>query len=342
MRIASTTLLLTVLGALAFSPAFSAEQQTASVKTDDTVLNIRFGAAHIDMDVANGLGTVIDTSGFEFIAQPDNGVEMSAAGLELSGDFWSQGSSLGGIYVGASLLDVSVDNNSVLKLPSSGAPYLDSLPIDGSLSTGAIIPTAGAEANISTSSDFYRIAGSAGYALPSMMEGTNLAVGLYGGYSRLNFDATTRAVVSGNFATLSEDVRTVSVGPMVALQKTFELTNAVEGFVEGQAALLYARGNLDASQVVSNIARISLSSRDNDIAGMVEARTGVSFRGTGGSKFSLFGGLGVRNDVYKIVNPRSAPGLDANDPSSYKPGPATIRQTVQFSASIGASFAIQF
>lgn len=331
----ASTILSTILGL----PAFAADQQVATVNTNDSIFNVRLGAAYVDMDVANGLGTVIDQADFTFIAQPDNGADISAVGGELSGDYWRQDPGFGGIYLGASILGVSDDNDFVLTLPG---PFLDTLPIDGTISPGSIVTGIGAKATASTDVDFYRIAASAGYAVPSITEGASLAVGLYGGYSRLSFDAETRSVAGTGFATLSEDVKTVSVGPMVAFHKTLPLTATVEGFVEGQAALLYSRGNFDASQLASNIAQISLSSHKNDIAGMVDARAGVSVLAFGGGKLSLFGGLGVRNDVYKIVNPRSAPGLDNNEPSSYNPGRAHIEQTVQFSVSVGTKFAIQF
>lgn len=342
MRVTSTKLVSTILGALVCSSAFAADQQAAIVETTNSVFSVRLGAAYIDMDVANGLGMAIDQADFTFIAQPDNGADISAIGGELSGDYWGPGFGLGDIFLGASILGVSDNNSSVVTLSAVGQ-FLDVLPIDGSRSRGAILFGSGAQANISTSADFYRIAASAGYALPWVSEGTKLAVGFYSGYSRLNFNAETSALGMGSSPyRLSEDVKTFSVGPMVALQKTVALTDAVEGFLEGQAALLYARGKFDASQLAWNIPPILLSDHENDIAGMVEARAGVSVVSFGGGKLSVFGGLGVRNDAYEIVNPRSAPGLDADNPASYNPGPAHIEQTVQFSASIGARFAMQF
>ncbi|MER9000012.1 hypothetical protein NKJ52_28700 [Mesorhizobium australicum] len=343
MRIKPSILVTAIIGSFTISSAFAADPQVATVATGDGVFNIRLGAAYVNMDVANGFGTVVDESDFTFITQPDNGAGISAVGGELSGDYWGPGLGLGGIYLGASILKVSDDNNSVLALPTTGPfPFLDTLPIDGSPSHGAITAGPGAQANVSVDADFHRLAASAGYALPTQTAGTNVALGLYGAYSQLNFDAATKPVGGGGFANLSEDVNVASVGPMVAFQKTVPLTETVEGFIEGQVALLYARGNFDATQSASNISGISLSSHEGDIAGMAEGRAGVSVLAFGGGKLSLFGGLGVRNDVYKIVNPRSEPGLVASNAASYHPGPATIQQTIQYSVSVGAKFAIQF
>lgn len=339
MRRASTTLILTALTAAA---SFAAEPQTATITAGDAQLNLRFGAAYVDMSVANGLGTAINEGDFTFITQAEHGSAISATGFLLGADYWGQGLGDGGFYLGAGLLNVNDNNGFTTTLPASG--FLDLLPIDGRTSPGLLI-SGGATAEFATTTSFHRFEAAAGYALPDMADGTNLALGLYGAQSHLTLDATITTTPAGTtllLSTLSEQVTTLSIGPMVAFQHTTALSDTLDGFVEAQAALLYASGLLEAHQSAIRLPTdIALSSQTGNLAGMLDIRAGVT-TSFGDGKLTLFGGLGLRNDVYSVTNPRSSDGLVASNGTSYHPGPATLQQTMQVSASVGARFVLKF
>ena len=328
---------------LAVGSALAAEPQTETIETADGLMNIWLGAAYVDMNVTNGFGAAIDQGSFLFITQPDSGLDISSAGAEVGGDYWGSGLGLGDVYLAADFLIARDDDDIRLALPTTGArPFLDTLPLDGTPSPGLIIAGAGSQANISADADFRRTSVAAAHKLAFSPLDADIALGAYGALSRLNFGSSVRGV-GGGFITLDEEVDAVSVGPMIALRKTTALTPSIEGFIEGRAAVLYAHGAFDGVQTASNLpAALNVEDERDDLAGMAEIRAGVSLLALGAGKLSLYGGLGVRNDAYEIVNPRSRTGLVASDSDSYSPGPARIEQTTQFTGSIGARFTLNF
>ncbi|MBO0906350.1 autotransporter outer membrane beta-barrel domain-containing protein [Jiella sonneratiae] len=315
-----------------------------TIETTDSIADVRIGAAYLNQDIVNGYGTVIDDAPFNFLGQAEDGRDLSRVGVEGGFDIWSSLSASRSLYLGFNGVytqGAEIDDGS---LPTAGpVPFLDVLPITGAPSPGAIDSGFGTTYNVNASLEYKRFDGSIGYGLPQSYFGADVAFGVFASYGGIDLN-TTINTQNGGFTFLHEDVDIGSVGPMVAARKSFDLSSNVEAFVEGQAAVVYAHGKLDAFQNASNFANpLAVSDSSSDIAGVGQLRVGFNFIPAGGkSKLGIYGGVGVRNDTYEIVNPRSASGLVANNPASYSPEASHLEQTLQYSASIGANLSIPF
>jgi hypothetical protein len=63
------------------------------------------------------------------------------------------------------------------------------------------------------------------------------------------------------------------------------------------------------------------------------------------SETGIFGvslGFDTRNDLYSIVNPRSGPGVDSDNPASYAPQSAHLKQERSTAAFVGLNFIYRF
>lgn len=300
----------------------------------DSLFSVYFGGTYLSQPVVNGLGAVIDDGPYDFIAQPDNGFDLSGLGIVGGLEFW------GRLYLGAEFTWAGDSAASVLELPAGPpTPYLDTLPIDGSTSPGAIVSGGGAAIDVTSDANFIRFSKSLGYVLPTT--GPRVAIGLYGSFSRLDFNAQFAEQGGTDYMLLDETVRAYSVGPMVALRQEFQLGPNASAYLQGRAAILYSHGALDAYQEASNIGTpLTVTDTHSNLAGLVEMRVGVDLMTAGNATIGLFAGASVRNDTYRIVNPRSGPGLNASNPASYNPGPAHILPTWQWGANVGITLSV--
>jgi len=315
------------------------------IVTDTGQLSFNLSATYFNMDVANGLGSVVDTAGFAFIRQAEDGSDLSAVGVSGSMEGWKPADlpRIGSGYVFGGIEGAFVSDDDSNSGTLEAGEFLDTLPINGAVSPGAALSGAGTEFTVSDNVDFWRIGAFGGVGRDIAAADGHVGFGVYGGYSSLQLNSSIQNAAGTNFIRLDEKVGTFSIGPMVTGQRRATLANGMSVFVGGKLAVLYADGDLDATQTASNFATpVSVDDNQSDIAFLGEINAGVDVYTTAKTTVSLVGALEWRNDVYKIVNPRSSSGLVANNPASYSPGPAQLRQTGQFSSSLGVKATIHF
>jgi len=346
-----STLFLTATALPAFAADYSVADMiapTMTAKTPAGVINLHLGAAYVKQDVANGLGTALGDGSFQFVDQLEDGADLSGFGVEGGIDYWGPASDQGGFYLGFDALGAWDHRNETTEYEPP-VPWVDPLPIDGTPPPGNVTILTGYDLEAKSEVDFARFAGAGGYVLPQDMGGIDLAVGAYGSYSKLNLrsDVAFASDPDDVFVRMDERVATVSAGPMLAFSKKADVSDGgMDWFVDGRAALLYAHARLDATQDAGFfgpvIEDLKVDDTRNDFAGMVELRSGFTVASREGAQFSLYGGVGVRNDTYRIVNPRGEAGDDFSDTSSYDPEPAHLEQTLQMKASVGFSITGSF
>lgn len=302
------------------------------------------GAAYFNFDVANGFGSAINTGGFDFIRQPDSGLDVDALGLQGGAEFWlpANGAFFGSDYFLARIEGSWVSDDEDNTLVLNAGEFLDTLPITGAGSTGAIASGAGTEVDVRADADFYRIAGMVGVANAMAGNGLKVGGGIYVSYSQLDFDSAFVATPT-SFNRLNHSLDTLSGGPMIVVERYAPISSQWTGFLRARGAVLYARGDFDARQNASNLATtLQVSGDESDFAVFGELKGGFRFMPASNVELAIFGGVAGRNDIYEFVNPRSGPGQNAINPATYDPGPVTIRQTFELSASAGIEAKVKF
>jgi hypothetical protein len=234
-------------------------------------VTLSLAATYFDMDAANGVAAGIFTN-------TDPGTFISPAGdgrfetWGISGDMeaWLPANALHYFIGGLEGAWAESDRNqsSVVTTQES----LSILPISG----GALPPFSFSNLDpleISSSSEFYRVAGVVGIGT-DVAEGTKIGAGVYVGYSRLDVDAVHS---SPSFVfllnTIDESVKTWSAGLVVLGESRHEVTPGVGLFFKGRAAALYANGDLNADQMAFTN-QFSANDRQETFAGLVDGQVG--------------------------------------------------------------------
>lgn len=316
-----------------------ADAEEAMVVPGGGTFNIWIGGGYFNAPVANGLGTVGDNINFEFVAQSDNGAALRDLGLNGGLNVWTPVGEAA-LYAGIDfdLLRVTHDEHVDL----NGLVIVDPLPIDGGTSTLALfVDSDGVDSTAEIG--FGRVTAAAGLGVGSGEIGS-VAIGLLASGAELELNSTiSNPNDVSKFVSLEESVGMLSGGVVVAGQMDARMGDGVGLTLGGRVALLYATGELDASQTISNIiAPIDATDTDEGLAGLLEAKAALNFDVGEGAVFSITGGVGARNDYFSIVNPRSGPGIRPNNPASYDPGPAFIEQAVMWKATLGVGLGGSF
>ncbi|MEM1288829.1 MAG: hypothetical protein AAGH60_10800 [Pseudomonadota bacterium] len=320
-------------------------------------MTARIGAALIDAEVVNGLGTVNDTIGFDFISQSDQGEDLSAVGIGGGVDAYIEhgSSQFFGDAIIAGFDAVFVEDDTTQRQAAADLSFVDVLPIDGTTSLGAIFVGDPLQADVDI--EYTQFGGYLGIAFNAetlgLVTGADPAgdpmsayfgFGAYASYSQLDLDSNVFNVDNPlEFAALDEEVDVFSIGPMVtaALSTTFE--GGFRAAIKGDAAVLYTNADLDAVQTASNLGLpLSVSDSENDIAFLARLTAMLGYDVSEDATLGIQGSVTARNDYYSIVNPRSGPGLDASDPTSYNPGPVKLDQAFLFEGEIGLFATILF
>lgn len=313
---------------------------------------VEAGPAYFDMDAVNGLGAAIDDVAFVFIRQPDSGFDFSSLGVKGAvGVVQPIKDTDKRIIARVDAAHVKDDDN--LSVTLTGGEFLDILPIDGTVSPGEIA-SAGASGTASGSVDgrFYRVGAlmGVGKAFDNDKRHALVGIGLYGTLGQLKIesrmDAVLRGVIPAGFISLDEKSKIWAVGPVLMGEVALPVSDHVAFTLGGRVGGLYSSGRLSAVQSAKSLGgtpfSYSAGDKDSGFAYMGELKAGFDFKVSDSVTLSLFGSGEGRNDYYKIKNPRSGPGLDANNAASYHPGPARLDQDVQFIASVGAAAKIAF
>jgi hypothetical protein len=335
-RIDSRYLLVAGSAALALLSTAASAQDGAGEAMDPAylvLLGYGLEASYFDFDAANGFASAIDAGSFLFIRQAENGFEFDALG---SGGNMHALVPLNDAFLGVDNFHFVFGGNFAsdggsTTIATGATEFLDTLPITGAISPGAI-GGAGFTAALKTNVDFYRL-----YAAPTFGWGFGAITANFGPqieFKKYSLDADFTSI---GFMNLDEDVEVWSAGPTLAVMAKAPLFSGVEGFVGGQGSLLWTSGNLDAKQQASNIAQVSVSDSAEDLAFMGRGVAGISV-GTGRFSGSLYGSAEWRNDMYEIVNPRSGPGVDANAVTFT---PVHLDQTDMWVLSIGARVSVK-
>ncbi|MEM6616903.1 MAG: hypothetical protein AAF619_10260 [Pseudomonadota bacterium] len=307
---------------------------------------LEVAATYFDQEVKNGFGASINTAGFDFIRQPDSGIDIENWGLTGALEAWAPVNvpTIGEVFLIGRVEAAFVEDDLSSTVTLEAGEFFDTLPIDGAVSPGAITSGAGTTLNLDVDVDYRRFGGFAGVGREIPGADVKIGLGVYAAISQLDLSSEFQDDgVPTNFIRLDETVDTFTIGPMLVGEANVDINQYLGAFVSGRAAVVYAHGDLDADQEASNLAvDISVDDTDSGAAVILGIKTGLTVSPTEQLSLSLFGGLDWRNDVYEIVNPRSGPGLTANDAASYAPEAAHIDQIGQFAASVGVRAELRF
>jgi hypothetical protein len=147
-------------------------------------------ATYFDMDVTNGLAAAIfDTTTGAFLRQPDDGFSFDTWGISGDIEAWVPANGSGYLIGGLEGAWVEDDMSSVNSYPAT--ERLLALRFGDSPLTIGTSPND--PIDFSASSQFYRVAGLAGWGA-DVATGTKIGVGAYVAYSELDLDAAYRNV----------------------------------------------------------------------------------------------------------------------------------------------------
>jgi hypothetical protein len=338
---------LAVAGLLFASVAQAEEPMQGGFYMGEAFITIEAGGRHYHSDVASGLTNAITDFGGTVVLPPDNASDLSDRG------FFSA-------IEGTAPLDLVWFNtdSAVFRLEgdwfreSSNSAFtpgagqiLSAVRINGSPRIYGIA-NPGETVNSSLDLDYARYSTflGVGRSLPGD-NGHHIAFGLYAAMSQLELASSLLNTADPTeFERLYEDVETFSIGPQIVARNEIELSPTTTLFSRASAALLYARGDLDAQQNWGGVAqRGQFSAHDDqsDVALLLGVQGGLNFKPTGNDNiiFGLVGGVEWRNDAYEIVNPQ--PGL-GSVVGAVTPSPARIEQTELFSATAGIRLTFNF
>ncbi len=310
-------------------------EQTTTLP-DGRSFSVWLGGSLLSAPVANGLGTVGDAGSFLFLQQTDTGVALPTLGLTGGVAGWLPTEQF--LVFGQIDGDLAHGTNSYQTTIGQNGTYVDVLPLNGQPSPGAILsglPT-GTLINDSTTVDYGRITAAIGAGMPgqgAFKWGAGVIVSL----ANTHLQSTVSDVTGLNYVKLDETVSMQSAGPMLTGQWDTAVGEKTSVALGGRVGLLLARGDLTASEMSTRTgtnATSSATATRNALAGLAEINGTVAYAVSDAVSLSLTGGLGVRNDYFSIVNPRSSSGLTASNPASYNPGAASLQQNAILSAKV--------
>lgn len=183
----------------------------------------------------------------------------------------------------------------------------------------------------------FRVDSSAGVGFGEV-EKFRFGIGLFGSVSETELEARLDGVPDYR---LAEQFQSQSVGPMLLASYDHHFSENFSVGITGRAAALYVNGELDATQS-SATGTFDVSDRQQTLGFFSDLQLDATYRLSQRLALSLFGGVSLRDDTFEIRNPRSGPGIRANDPTSYNPGPAHLEQTRQFEAFAGLKISLKF
>jgi hypothetical protein len=262
-------------------------------------------ATHFDMDVTNGLAAAIfDANSGAFLRPADDGFRFDTWGVTGNIEAWMPAH--GSAYLIGGLEGAWVEDDMSAVITYADTERLLALRFGDTALTIGTSP--GDPIDFSASSEFYRVAGLAGWGA-NVATGTKIGVGAYVAYSELDLDAAYRNMnVIERFSQLDETVKTWSGGVALLVESRRELTSVIGVFFKGRAAALYANGDLDANQNIGDRYFPSADDSAEAFAGLAEGQVGFDFALGSHTTLSVFGGAAWRNDVFEIVNPSAVPG----------------------------------
>ena len=320
-------------------------------------VSLKFKSIYTDTDVANGLGSVNNVNTFLFVSQSDNGATLDEWGeaLELNFDnlhhftFADDDYSVGAAF-GAELFESKVRSNKSLPIgPGATNGYVDTLPIDGSISPGAIFSFTGSGA----AKNRYTVESRRIYTDVRVTKEINsnfrISGSLYSSLSKLTlesgvFDPNDDLNDNPDRITLDQRVDSYSLGPFIILQTNYQINEKMHVFLDTKAGILFSHGKVKANQEsVGNVPGIyKTDDKSDDVAGFGSLECGLVFQINDSSAVSVSGGAEYRNDSYEIINPRSSDGIDANDPSSFGNKSSYIEQVDQINLYGGIEYTHRF
>jgi hypothetical protein len=329
----------------AYAQGLGAFEETAAAP-DGGQFTIWVGGTYFNAPVANGLGTVGDDANYNFEQQTDNGAALAKLGGSAGLSIWKP-TEVYTFYaaIDADLVHAENSYSMTIDVPGPFDPaFLDILPLTGEPTAGSIADDLidGDIVDSATTIDYGRVNAAIGVG-PG--EDVPVAFGLFASAGQLHLvSEVTTTVNPAAFAILDETVSMFSAGPMVAGEWTNSVGDTVDLTLSGRAALLGAFGSLTAAQTADGENSLDLETTADAaaVAGLVEVRATLDVAASDDVNLFVFGEMGARNDYFSIVNPRSGPGLAADDPTSYDPGPVRLEQGLLLNAKAGVGLSGTF
>jgi hypothetical protein len=329
-----------LLLAVSFSAPALAQNADASAGTS-AVLGISGEATGFEFDVVNSYASAIDDSTFLFIRQPTDGADFDEWGgggnLHFLMPFTDPMFGFDGFQLTVGGSFASGDESATQTLVAGiGDEFYDVLPISGAVSPGAIADSNDPDPNVNLSNavDFMRI-----FGMPALRgsfgDGAiSLNMGPLVEMKKLEVDIEQSVATTTRLNNLSEEVDVWSAGPTAAISVRMPLGNSFEWFASGRGAVLWANGQLDASQtydIGGGPVAVSADDESSDFAALLKISTGIGLN-AGAFSAEVYGAAEWRNDMYTIVNPISGAGIDA-DATTFDA--AHVEQTDMTAFSVG-------
>ncbi len=319
------------------------------VQSSDAQFQLQYGKIHINSEVANGLGAVHDDGPYLFVAQPDKGASLSDWGnfyefkllVPYEVSLFSRSFQP---YMKARYEKVSAHSDQLVK-PfgwSNNGNFIDFLPIDGSTSPSFFgLNTPDDQYGIRYDIDQRRVSANIGLST-RLNPHERLEFSLY--YSRHRTKLKSSIYYPNDplySSNLDEKITGYSIGPSIGYAVETEIAHSMSLYGTANFSLLYTHAKLDAKQL---IVTETYAVRDSDHAWTIQSdvELGLNYYLTKKAVLSFYGKAGWRGDHYRIVNPRSGPGLYADNSASYHPDPAHLERKGEKTFAFGVKFSYRF
>ena len=310
--------------------------QTKDPITPDT-LSIFGGTAYNNFKVSNGIGLSVNYSSFQHITQPtgdqqkfDNFTPALEANIFYKNK--SENTIGFGFLVNGfrgtnkdsfnySTTVGSHGSSDAADITSTGAEYLDVMPITGVASIGAAVsgdPIGSfqikSDLNSYSISPYVRINNNFFNSSEfKFLKDYTTDVGIM--YNNLNYDLSVDLYNSSGQRRyfLNEKVKHNAIGPFISLTNIVPIENSSYQFMYGtKLAVLFAESKLTANQSnTSGVQTYNVTDSNNSFGGLGTISLGITNPLPQGMFYLIASGT-VRNDVSKIVNPRCGPMIQCN------------------------------
>jgi len=304
--------------------------------TPDT-LSIFGGTAYNNFEVSSGIGLSTNYSSFQHITQPTGDQQKFdnfAPALEANIFYKNKSeNTIGFGFLVNGFRGTNKDSfnysttvgshgsSDAADITSTGAEYLDVMPITGVASIGAAVagdPISSfqikSDLNSYSISPYVRINNNFFNSSEfKFLKDYTTDVGIM--YNNLNYDLSVDLYNSSGQRRyfLNEKVKHNAIGPFISLTNIVPIENSSYQFMYGaKLAVLFAESKLTANQSNrSGVQTYNVTDSNNSFGGLGTISLGITNPLPQGMFYLIASGT-VRNDVSKIVNPRCGPMIQCN------------------------------
>ena len=299
--------------ALLAVPTMASGEPARVAGASGIVIEGGLGIEFVSLPRINGFATVIDQASFLFIRQSDPTPRLEDVGGSAHIKISIPGRAVGLPWrLNLAVEGAIVSDKTGRTITTAAGEFLDTLPINGNPSPGAIA-SGGTSATLRVRADADYVLTSATAELPGAMRfgpiTTWVEVGV--AYMRLNSTWNADHIVTGVTAhSLNEKALGQYVGPVLAFNSVYPLSPNVQLVGRSRIYGFWYDGDLDARQTLG-VATV-VSDSDNAFGVRLDSKYGLELNGGGGTRVGFYVTSNWQQNVAQIVNPRSAPGVDAN------------------------------